>query len=694
MMKVVLILAVFFPIVLNATLKVHLHNPAHEISPHLFGIFLEEINHGLDGGLHAELIQNRALNPRGSNNLEGYMLVTSNPSNTVEGSLSISNDEPLNDVLRTSLRLVVNNILAPGERVGILNTGYWGIPIRPDYTYYNASFYAKATDNFIGPLTVTIESTNGSIIYASAIVPAISSTFEKYEVTLTPSPALIQNPTLDVVFVIAVDGNSAVVDRQTVINFQLVSLFPPTWRNKRNGLRIDIAEKLEAAKPSIVRFPGGSFLEGFESNGEITRYIWEETIGPIEQRPGHLGLWGYYASNGIGMLEYLELAEDLNATAVLGVYSGRSNPSFTYRPEELGPFVQSALNAIEYAIGNTSTTWGAVRASNGHPEPFPVPYVEIGNEDWFSDDYDDRFPLFYDAITEKYPEVTIVGTTYVQSRPLPVRDDHFYVGLGGFPARHTIYDDTPRNGSKVYIGEYATRDGDENYTGEVVMAHLGAAIEDATFMISMERNSDLIIMSSFAPLFCNVNDLRWTPDAIYFDGLSSYATPAWWVQHLFSTKRGNIYIPTDFDENPGTFFHSAALNTATNTIVVRFVNNGANDVNVDTELMGVCSTRGGKATVLTGPRFATNSLEEPMKISPTERPFTATTNMFTFNAPAYSLTIFEIEFDSDSCETSETTDTTSRTTQTTTTNSPNGGIHSVLHKYLLLSLIAYALLCC
>lgn len=355
----------------------------------------------------------------------------------------------MNDVLQTSLRLQVNTRLAGGERIGIRNTGYWGIPIRPDYTFYNASFYAKATPNFAGPLTVTIESTDGSIIYASAVIPVITPSFQKYEVSLIPPASLIQTPTLDAVFVIAVDGTTANVDAGDEIFFQLVSLFPPTWRNKRNGLRIDIAEKLAAAQPSIMRFPGGSFIQGYRAGDEIVRYVWEETLGPIEERPGHPGLWGYYASNGVGMLEYLEFAEELNATVVLCVYSGLPSGSNSHPIEEMGPFVESALNALEYAIGSTSTTWGSIRAANGHPDPFPLPYIEIGNEDYFSDTYNDRYPLFYDAITARFPQITIVGSDYAESRPVPVRDDHYYVALGGFPARHNLYDDRPRNGSKV-----------------------------------------------------------------------------------------------------------------------------------------------------------------------------------------------------------------------------------------------------
>jgi len=369
------------------------------------------------------------------------------------------------------------------------------------------------------------------------------------------------------------------------------------------------------------------------------------------------------------MLEYLELAEDLNATAILCVYSGLTS-GISYPPEEMGEFIESALNAIEYTIGDTSTTWGAVRAANGHPDPFPLPYVEIGNEDYFSNTYNERYPLFYDAIMARYPQITIIGADYADSRPMPVRDDHYYVALGGFPQRHHLYDDWPRNGSKVFIGEYATRDGDYSYTGELVSAHLGAAIEDASFMISMERNSDLIIMASYAPLFSNINDLRWTPNGIYYDGLLSYATPAWWVQHLFSTKRGNIYIPAHFDGNTDTFFYSAALNTATQTIVIKVVNNGDAAVNVDADLMGVCSTQGGKVTVLTGGRFDENSIEQPMKISPSETMFTTTTSTFTFNAEAYSLTIFEIQLRENSCTTVSPTDSPTDSTTDSTTDSP------------------------
>jgi hypothetical protein len=290
---------------------------------------------------------------------------------------------------------------------------------------------------------VSIESTDGSIVYASAPIPAITNNFQKYELTLQPSADLIRTPSLDNVFVISTAGPVAA---NSSIFFNVISLFPPTFNNRPNGMRIDLAQKLADAKPSFFRFPGGNFLEG---NTIDERFIWEETIGDISLRPGHMGCWGYYSTDGLGLLEYLELAEDLNADIILGVFAGYALNHDSVPPEEMGPFVDSALNEIEYLIGNSSTPWGARRAQDGHPSPFNLTFVEIGNEDWFSDDYEIRYPIFYDAITQRYPELRIIATQQVKSRPVPIIDDHYYPGFGWFPDNHDLYDNAPRNGSQI-----------------------------------------------------------------------------------------------------------------------------------------------------------------------------------------------------------------------------------------------------
>jgi len=616
-------------------LNVDVDQPGHKISPILWGIFFEEINHSGDGGLYAELIKNRALSPkRQGNNLEGYSIVK---SDGVDGRIYLSRDHPLNDVLKTSLRLNAYNHVSTNQRIGVANEGYYGIPIRPDYNVYKASFYAKAEGSFRGPLTVSIESKDGSVVYASGQVARITDQFQKYEVTLTPNPDLIRTPSLDNLFTITASG----VPNGTSLFFNVISLFPPTFKNRENGLRIDLAQKLVDAKPTFFRFPGGNFLEGDVLE---QRFIWEETIGDVARRPGHMGTWGYYSTDGLGLMEYLLLAEDLNAEIILCVFAGYVLNGDVVPPQEMGPYIESALNEIEYLIGDTNTTWGARRAADGHPEPFPLTYVEVGNEDWSHTDYHLRYPLFYDAILAKYPHLQIIATLDVNTRPIPIRDDHFYPDFGWFPDNHRLYDNAPRNGSKIFVGEYAT-------LGPVMgqgAAHTAAAMDDAAFMTGLERNSDIVIMACYAPLFGHVDNLSWRPDGIYFDGLQSFATPAWWVQHLFSNNQGDTYIPTSSDANEGRphekIFHVASKKTDTNTLILKIVNTNTEDIAIDSvQLSGVTSTKGGSMTLLTRGGYDENDLGEPLRISPTVQSFNVTSNSFAYTAPAFSLTILEIQ---------------------------------------------------
>ncbi|ODN05670.1 Alpha-L-arabinofuranosidase A [Orchesella cincta] len=626
------VLAAVLGLTYGSVLNVNYNQPGHDVSPILWGIFFEEINHAGDGGLYAELIKNRALSPkRHGSNLDGYAVVK---SEGVDGRIYVSRENPLNSVLDTSLRVNVDSNVAAGQRIGVSNNGYWGIPTRPDYTSYKASFYAKAVGGFTGPLTVQIESTNGSVVYATAQVPSITEEFQKYEVTLTPTPALIQTPSLDNVFTITANGP---LTTNVSIFFNVISLFPPTFKNRPNGLRTDLAQKLADAKPSFFRFPGGNFLEGATIE---ERFAWEDTIGDIAQRPGHMGPWGYYSTDGLGLLEYLEFAEDLNAEIVLGVFTGYALNGESVPPEEMGPYIDSVLNEIEYIIGNTSTTWGARRAADGHPEPFNLTYVEIGNEDWISNDYHLRYAIFYDSILARYPQMEIIATQVVDSRPIPVIDDHFYPGFGWFPDNHRYYDNAPRNGSKIFVGEYATRD---NISPEEY-ANTAAAMDDAAFMTGIERNSDIVIMACYAPLFGHLNNLAWQPDGIYFNGVQSFATPAWWVQHLFSVIRGDTYIPTTSDADEQKFFHVASRNSDTNTLILKMVNTDQNDIQIETvTLEGVTSTRGGTLTVLTGGRWDQNELAEPLRVSPKSQAFNVTSNSFSYTAPAFSLSILEIQ---------------------------------------------------
>ena len=399
-----------------------LAKPGANVSPMLYGLMTEEINHSYDGGLYAELIRNRIFKDS-KTSPEGWSLVKENPS--AEASIKligaeehVPNDERrngLNGAMQACLRLTVEK--ADG-RVGIANEGYWGIPVKPSTTY-QASFYIKGTDrrepprwpwepkpttpplpvienNTPGPITVSIESNDGKTVYASGTINLEKSIYwKKYEVTLTTAANVTS--TKDARFVIT-------TNRTGVYYFNLVSLFPPTYNNPPNGFRIDLMQMLVNMKPKFLRFPGGNFLEG----PAITdAFPWKTTLGPIDNRPGHNGSWGYRASDGMGLLEFLMWCQDMGAEPLLAVYAGYSlDGDHVDAGPLLKPYVDDALDEIEYVIGDTTTYWGAKRAADGHPKPFKLSYVEIGNEDWFdrSNSYDGRFKQFRNAIEAKYPK--------------------------------------------------------------------------------------------------------------------------------------------------------------------------------------------------------------------------------------------------------------------------------------------------
>ncbi|MGH2564245.1 MAG: alpha-N-arabinofuranosidase, partial [Ginsengibacter sp.] len=388
-------------------IRLDLTKSGANVSPMLYGLMTEEINHAYDGGLYAELIRNRIFKDN-KNKPEGWGLAQDDSAAKASIKLIAASEEnipidergnAINGALSTCLRLTVEKA---GGRAGIANEGYWGIPVKPSSTY-KASFYIKGTDrgepfrwpwepkpttpplpvienNTAGPITVSIESNDGKTVYASSTISLEKSVYwEKYELTLT-TDADVQ-PTKDARFVIS-------TNRTGLYYFNLVSLFPSTYNNQSNGFRTDLMQMLVDMKPKFLRFPGGNFLEG----PLITdAFPWKATLGPLESRPGHKGSWGYRASDGMGLLEFLLWTQDMNAEPVLALYAGYSlGGDHVDAGALLKPYVDDVLDEIEYVIGDTTTYWGAKRAADGHPEPFKLTYVEIGNEDWFdrSNSYD------------------------------------------------------------------------------------------------------------------------------------------------------------------------------------------------------------------------------------------------------------------------------------------------------------------
>ena len=324
------------------------------------------------------------------------------------------------------------------------------------------------------------------------------------------------------------------IDRPATIWLQLVSLFPPTYHGRANGNRVDIMEKLAAMHPAFLRFPGGNYLEG---NRIDTRFDWKKMIGPLVDRPTHPSTWSYHSTDGMGLLEFLEWCEDLHMQPLLAIYAGYSLDGQVAKPgPDLEPYVQEGLEEIEYVTGGTDTKWGALRARDGHPAPFTLRYVEIGNEDKFdrAKTYDGRYSQFYKAIKAKYPNIQVIATMPVKGITPDVVDDHYYKREQGMfeEARH--YDKTDRNGPKIFVGEWATREGRPT-------PNLGAALGDAAFMTGLERNSDVVIMAAYAPLFVNVNPggMQWSSDLIGYDALNSYGSPSYYAQVMFSSCVGD-----------------------------------------------------------------------------------------------------------------------------------------------------------
>ncbi|MDE6196784.1 MAG: hypothetical protein K2F91_02830, partial [Muribaculaceae bacterium] len=334
-------------------------------------------------------------------------------------------------------------------------------------------------------------------------------------------------------------------DRAGKLTVDCVSLFPPTYKDRVNGCRPDLAQMLADMKPAFVRFPGGCYVEG--TGGEQNRFIWKNTIGPIEERPGHWnGNWGYRSSDGFGFHEMLQLTEDLGAEPLFVVNIGMGH-GWQYAYDDIDFFIQEALDAIEYCNGDESTKWGKMRAENGHPEPFGLRLLEIGNENYQqnpneqSDHYAERYKQFYDAIKAVYPDMVLIGNveswgtdspSWRNPYPCEVVDEHYYRNPGWFENMYAKYDNYDRSKPKVYVGEYAvTQDFGTN-------GHLEAALGEATYMLGMENNSDVCVMNSYAPIFVNENDQKWMPDMIRFNSEMAYGTPSYHVQSLMANLHG------------------------------------------------------------------------------------------------------------------------------------------------------------
>jgi alpha-L-arabinofuranosidase len=424
-----------------------------------------------------------------------------------------------------------------------------------------------------------------------------------------------------------------------------VSLFRPTYHDRPNGNRIGLMEKMEDMKPAFLRMPGGNYLEG---NTIADRFQWKQTLGPIEQRPGHQGTWGYRSDDGLGLLEFLEWCEDLRMQPLLAVWAGYAlNGTHVNPGPDLAPYVQDALDEIQYVTGSTSTTWGARRATDGHPAPFPLQYVEVGNEDFFdgSGSYDGRFAQFYDAIKAKYPNLQVIATTPVISRTPDVIDDHFYKGAKAFENDVHHYDSYSRTAPKIFVGEWAAQSG-------IPTPNLNAALGDAAWLTGLERNADVVILEAYAPLLANVNPgaYQWPTNLIGYDALRTYGSPSYYVQVMFNRHRGDVVLPTTLTTTGGSrVYASVTRDSRDGTIYLKIVNAAAEVQPLHVTLSGVRGIeRRGTAVVLTShsPQD-TNTLSEPTKVVPVTVSVGGLGQSFDYSLPPYSATVLRLSVGDD-----------------------------------------------
>ena len=609
-------------------LKLNASKVGAEIQPTMYGIFFEDINFGADGGLYAELVKNRSFEfPQ---HLLGWQTF---------GGVELRNDGPFE---RNPHYVRLTSAGHDHKHSGLENEGFVGIGVKKGEKY-RFSVWARVPDGGEGRLKVVLadKRTHGrSQDLASAKIKVIGSEWKKYTAELTPD-ATEAHAVLRV-FLRKPDT--------TAVDLEHLSLFPvDTWKGHENGMRKDLAQKLYDLHPGVFRFPGGCIVEGTDLD---TRYQWKNTVGPVENRPTNENRWhytfthhffpDYFQSNGLGFYEYFLLSEEIGAEPLPVLNVGLSCQYQNDKPEahvpvdSLQPYIQDALDLIEFANGDTTTTWGAMRAQMGHPAPFNLKVMGIGNEQW-GPEYVERLEPFLKVLRAKHPEVKIIGSSGPDSEgdkfdylwPEMTRlkadlvDEHFYRPKEWFLSQGARYDNYDRKGPKVFAGEYACHIKDANWN------HFEAALMEAAFMTGLERNADVVHMATYAPLFAHVDAWQWRPDMIWFDNLRSMPTSSYYVQQLYAMNPGTNVLQLTMNGKPVTgaadqngLFASAALDKASGQYIVKIANTSAEPqpVTIDfTRLRKDEYITGLKAFTFSSPdMMAENTLDNPDALKPVE----------------------------------------------------------------------------
>jgi alpha-L-arabinofuranosidase len=548
------------------------------ISELLMGIFFEDINYAADGGLYAELIQNR-----------GFEYSSTDRNEWHSKSFWQLKGKQLKFEIATTDPVHTNNphyaVLTIGDanNSSIINDGFNGIPIR-EGEKYDLSLFARILEGRNNRLKVRLIDQDGNSCGETTLHKLSTRSWKKFSAIITATKTTA-NARLEIIP--QVEGSIAL---------DMISLFPQsTFMGRKNGLRADLAQSIADLKPRFVRFPGGCVAHG-DGIGNI--YHWKNTIGPLEARKPQRNLWGYHQSAGLGYFEYFQFCKDLNAEPIPIVAAGVPCQNSAHHGcviggqqggiplDEMGAYIQDVLDMIEWANGDPKRNkWAKMRADAGHPEPFNLRYIGVGNEDLISDVFEERFKLIYDAIQQHYPEITVIGTAgpfsegsdytrgwaFATELGIPIIDEHYYQPPGWFIYNQDYYDKYDRNKSKVYLGEYAA-----HLPGRPT--NLETALAEALHLISCERNGDIVEMTSYAPLFAKEGFTQWNPNLIYFNNTEVKPTVGYYTQQLFGVHAGDEYIqsglilPTTDDKVRKRVAASVVRNTTTGKVIMKFVN--------------------------------------------------------------------------------------------------------------------------
>ncbi|MDD4637300.1 MAG: alpha-L-arabinofuranosidase C-terminal domain-containing protein [Bacteroidales bacterium] len=612
-------------------------NESKAISDLLVGVFFEDINYAADGGLYAELIQNRDFEydpsdtqgrDRSWNSTKAWSLTGENGTFTIDTVAPIHPNNPHYAVLSVKEK----------NSAGLVNSGFDGIVLKKGDAY-TISLFTRQKDGSRGKLVVRLVGKNGAV-YGECKLPTLSSVWKQYKAVIKAGAD-------------ATDASLVVVPQEVgTVALDMISLFPQkTYKNRPNGLRTDLAETLAAMHPRFVRFPGGCVAHG---GGLENMYRWKNTIDSLESRKPLRNIWNYHQTAGLGYFEYFQFCEDIGAEPLPVLPAGvpcQNSPGGQQGGIplcDMDEYVQEVLDLIEWANGDAKSTWGKKRAEAGHPKPFNLKYIGIGNEDLISDVFEERFEMIFKAVKEKHPEITVVGTVGpfyegtdyeegwdIASRlGVPMVDEHYYVSPGWMIYNQNYYDAYDRSKSKVYLGEYAAHlPGRPN--------NLETALAEALYLTSVERNGDVVSMASYAPLLAKEGHTQWNPDLIYFNNTEVKPTVDYYVQQLYGQNAGNEYLTSRIklsdNREPvkNRIAASVVRDSKSGDVIIKLINMLPVSVKSTLNLEGLVSDASRTTkTILTG-------RPADKKLQPQVSEIKITSN-YTYEMPGYSFTVFRI----------------------------------------------------